>query len=300
MAELPAFGERSVSMNGIVLTDESNLSDARTLKKNGYEFGYIRGYKTTNGNVAAGRDDQDLTEHHSKFVDAGIKIGSFGDFDFRDGMDDYQQAAELAGHWNINDDLPPAIRLWEIKDSNGKVIAPSDWYSFANKLGGVAYHVWNKTHEWPVIMANRNQIAQILAQLPKLGASRGNIEKCWWCIIAAPGNAPALPPPLTKYPFFSEFVSGGQTVPGAGNISITHWPGNMAQLVAWVANPTINNIPVWGDIFIPDPFIDPVVPPVTSGSYVLKTDFDALKKSFEDFVEEYQNHTHVSGKPLGE
>lgn len=308
LAEMPGYGdgnidpieEGSVSMNGISLTDESNLADARTVKNSGYEFGYVRGYKTINGSVAAGRDDQKITEHRSKFIDAGIKFGVFGDFDFRNGMDDYQQAAEIAGHWNINDDLPPAIRLWEVKDSNGKVIPPSDWYSFANKLGGVAYHIWNKTHKWPVIMANRNQISQILAQMPKLGASRDNLQNCWWGIIAAPGNAPVLPAPLTRYPFFVEFVSGGQTVSGAGNISIAHWPGDIAQLENWTENPTINNIPTWGEIVEPDPIVDPVVPPVTSGSYVLKAEFDALKIQVELLASRLTNHTHPGEKPVFE
>lgn len=305
LADMPGYGENnvdpieegSVSMNGVVLTDESNLSDARTLKSNGYDFAYIRGYKTIGGSVAAGRDDQKITEHRSELIDAGIKFGVFGDFDFRSGMDDLQQAQEIFGKWNLNDDLPVGVRLWDVKDANGKVIAP-DWYNFANKLGGVVYHIWNKTHKWPVIMANRNQIIQILAQLPKLGASRDNIENCWWSIIAVPGNAPVLPPPLTKYPFFVEFVADGQTVSGAGKIAVAHWPGDMVQLDKWLENPTINNIPLWGEIVEPDPIVDPVVPPVTSGSYVLKADFDALKIQVELLANKLENHTHPGEKPV--
>lgn len=50
----------------------------------------------------------------------------------------------------------------------------------------------------------------------------------------------------------------------------------------------------------PPPPPDPVVPPVSSGSWVSQADFDELKARFEDWVTKVQNHTHPGEKAIFE
>lgn len=268
---LPSYGEdepgepeEGKAMNGIVLTDESNLIDAQAVKAAGYEFAYVRKYKTMPGGAAAGKDDQRVSQHKTALSSVGLRYGVFGDFDHRDGIEGSAQAAEIVGYGNRDDALPPALRLWEVKGADGKPLAISNWHTYTNRLAEVCYHIWVLVGRFPVILANQNQIRQITAQLSSLSLdSRDALQKSWWGVIGVPGQPPTLPSPWTRYPFFAEFVADGQTVSGAIKVAIAHWPGTAAELDTWVKNPTLANVPAWGEIVEPEPEPkpDPEVPP---------------------------------------
>lgn len=264
-AGMPTYGENQpgeqeegTAMNGIVLTDESNLIDAQAVKAAGYEFAYVRKYKTMPGGAAAGKDDQRVSQNRASLSSVGLRYGVFGDFDHRDGIEGSAQAAEIVGYGNRDDALPPALRLWEVKSADGKPLTISNWHAYANRLAEVCYHIWVLVGRFPVILANQNQVRQITAQLSNLSLdSRDALQKSWWGVIGVPGQPPVLPSPWTRYPFFVEFVADGQTVSGAIKVAIAHWPGTAEQLDVWVKNPTLANVPAWGEIVEPEPEPEP-------------------------------------------
>lgn len=279
LAALPAFGEAGPPengenmTNGIVLSDESNLLDAKAVKAAGYEFAFVRARKTINGTATGGKDDQRVTQHRDALRGAGLQVGVFADFDHRNVFNAAGQAGELAGMVRQDDLLPPGIRLWDVKGAEGKALAITDWYEYANRLSEMVYYVFIKTHRWPVILANQNQVKQITAQMGKLSLdAQSNIRQAWWGVIGAPGEPPVLPAPWTKYPFFVEFTSSGQTVSGAGNIALAHWPGTLAQLQTWTGNPTMENLPAWGSAPAPQPEPTPEPTPVDLSGINAKLD----------------------------
>lgn len=237
-------------IRGLSVTDRGTLLDAKAARAAGYEFGYLCVQKTVEGGAAGGKNDQNASGNREKFTAAGMPFGVFADFDWRPGATGKAQADELANFCRADDVLPPGIRLWEISGAS-----ISNWTAFTVLLAEMVYYLDNRVHRRPVIMANEGQIRAITNVMMGASASQDLktwLSSCWWDVISWKDTVPVLPAPWTKFPFH-EYTNHVSAVPGALGVALIRWPGNLVQLQTWCKNPTLDNLPAWGDVVQPPP-----------------------------------------------